>query len=174
MLNALIIFNVAQAFEISSLQVVGPETGLAAQLGQAIATAVEADVERQVTSAVAGKKQVGLRRALLPTAGPPRSPATRHKHHRLPGLVEAPCYIARLSFIRCLQHELPCPVGSPGVQTAVAGPPGQRDASADSSHERRAHPEHEHSFLTKRQVPTAPAYVAGPTLPLSGYVTLLL
>ena len=51
-------FNEAQAFEISALQEAGPEAGLAAQLGGILANAVEADVERQVTSAVEGKKQV--------------------------------------------------------------------------------------------------------------------
>ena len=48
----------AQAFEISALQEAGSEAGLAAQLGGILANAVEADVERQVTSAVEGKKQV--------------------------------------------------------------------------------------------------------------------
>ena len=58
-----------QAFEISALQEAGPEAGLAAQLGGILANAVEADVERQVTSAVEGKKQVnyrGLLELLLP------------------------------------------------------------------------------------------------------------
>lgn len=47
-----------QAFEIDILQNVRPDAGFAAQLGGVIANAVEADVERQVTSAVEGKKQV--------------------------------------------------------------------------------------------------------------------
>ena len=47
-----------QAFEIDNLQNVRPDAGFAAQLGGVIANAVEADVERQVTSAVEGKKQV--------------------------------------------------------------------------------------------------------------------
>ncbi len=70
-----LVIPMSQAFEIESLQNVRPDAGFVARLGGVIANAVEADVERQITLAVEGKKQVRNPVFELTIAGGPGSQA---------------------------------------------------------------------------------------------------
>ena len=137
--------NEAQAFEISALQEAGPEAGFAAQFGGILANAVEADVERQVTSAVEGKKQVRHKGYSSYTAADWR--------HFCRILVHSPAGMGRW-LVQCLKPYcyVYTPAGSAGSQTAVTGQASQKHASPDSSHEGGAHSQHALGLLASRQV----------------------
>ncbi len=142
------LFIEMQAFEISALQEAGSEAGLAAQLGGILANAVEADVERQVTSAVEGKKQVNPWRPHRITC---RLASLLQNASILPLLSCGACFFKRLKKLIAVPG---IPAGSTGSQTAVTGQASQKHASPDSSHEGGAHSQHALGLLASRQVHT--------------------